>query len=168
MDYQFEICRRLSREHQEAADLLDRLEKFIQSHGAGRQPDWEGPDTRRIMGDLKGALRTGIPNHFAIEEQELFPLYAQDDGADMVELLLDDHRVILGLADEIRPLVEKALSPTEGLDQAEWDSFRAKGNVFVTELASHAEKEDFGFVPALDELMDPGTAKRVLDRYLQM
>jgi hypothetical protein len=168
MDFQFEISKRLSREHQDVTALLLRLEKFTQAHGADRQPDWQGAEARRIMGDLKGALCTEIPNHFAIEEQELFPLYAQEGGADLVELLLEDHRVILDLADEIRPLAEKALGSPGGLSQAEWETLRAKGNVFVTELCSHAEKEEFGFVPAVDELMDPATAKRIFNRYLQM
>lgn len=168
MDFQFEISKRLSREHQDVTTLLTHLEKFLQSCGIDRQPDWQGSEARRIMSDLKGALRTEVPNHFAIEEQVLFPLYAQDGGADMVELLLADHQVILDLADEIKPLVEKALSSADGLTQTEWETFRAKGNVFVTELCSHAEKEEFGFVPAIDELMDQTTAKRIFDRYLQM
>jgi len=168
MDYQFEISKRLSREHQDVTALLSRLEKFLQSCGIARQPDWQGPEARRIMGDLRGALRTEIPNHFGIEEQELFPLYAQEGGADMVELLLADHQVILDLADEIKPLVEKTLESSDSLSQTEWETFRAKCNVFVTELGSHAEKEDFGFVPAVDELMDPATAKRIFDRYQQM
>ena len=168
MDFQFEISGRLSREHQEVTALLARLEGFIRSHGADRLPDWQGADTRRILGDLRGALRTEIPNHFAIEEQELFPLYAQEGSADMVELLLEDHKVILDLVDAIRPLVEKALSSPDGLSQTDWETFRAKGNVFVTELGSHAEKEEFGFVPAIDELMDQATAKRIFNRYLQM
>jgi iron-sulfur cluster repair protein YtfE (RIC family) len=168
MDFQFEISKRLSREHQEVSTLLNRLEKFVQSHGAAGQPQWQGPEARRLMSDLKAALRSEIPNHFAIEEQELFPLYAQDDGEDMVELLLDDHRVILELVDELKPLLEKVLGSPDGLSQPEWETFRAKCNVFVTELGSHAEKEEFGFVPAMDELMDPPTAKRIFDRYLQM
>lgn len=168
MDFRFEISKRLSREHRVVTALLTQLEKFMQSCGIDRQPDWQGPEARRIMSDLKGALRAEVPNHFAIEEQELFPLYTQDGGADMVELLLADHQVILDLAEEIKPLVEKVLSSPEGLSQAEWETFRTKCNVFVTELCSHAEKEEFGFVPAVDELMDPATAKRIFDRYLQM
>ena len=168
MNFQFEISKRLSREHQDVTALLNRLDKFLQACGLDRQPNWQGPEARRILSDLKGALRTEIPNHFAIEEQELFPLYAQEGGTDMVELLLADHQIILGLAEEIKPLVEKALSSPDGLSQAEWETFRTKCNVFVTELCSHAEKEEFGFVPAVDELMNPATAKQIFDRYLQM
>ena len=168
MDFQFEISRRVSREHQEVTALLTRLEKLLQSYRMDHQPDWQGPEARRVMNDLKGALRTEVPNHFAIEEQELFPLYAQEGGVDMVELLLADHQVILDLVEELKPLVEKALTSPDGLSQSEWETLRAKGTVFVTELCSHAEKEEFGFVPAVDELMEPATAKRIFDRYLQM
>ncbi|MDE3246141.1 MAG: hemerythrin domain-containing protein [Acidobacteriota bacterium] len=168
MDFQFEISRRLSREHLDVTALLARLDKFMHSHSLEHRPDWQNPETRRVLGDLRGALRAEVPNHFAIEEQELFPLYAQEGGSDMVELLLEDHRVILDLADELQPLVDKALSSPDGLGQAEWETFRAKGQAFATELCAHAEKEEFGFVPAMDELLDSGTAKRIFDRYLQM
>ena len=168
MDFQFEISKRLSREHQDVTALLARLENFMRSCGIDNQPDWQGPETRWILSDLKGVLSTEVPNHFAIEEQELFPIYALEGGADMVELLLADHRVILDLIDEIKPLLEKAVSSPDDLSQTEWKIFRAKCTVFVTELGSHAEKEEFGFVPAVDELMDPPTAKRIFDRYLRM
>ncbi len=168
MDLQFEISRRLSREHQEVTSLLTRLAKLMQSYRMENMPDWQGPEARRVLSDLKGALRTEVPNHFAIEEQELFPLYSGEGGADMVELLLDDHQVILDLVEEIRPLVEKALDSPDGLTRGEWEGFRAKCNAFVTELCSHAEKEEFGFVPAIDELLDPAAAKRIFNRYLLM
>lgn len=168
MGFQSEICKRISREHQEVARLLDRLDQFLQSAAAALQPDWQGPEPRRLLSDLKTALGSEIPNHFAIEEKELFPLYAQDGGADMVELLLADHRVILDLIAEINPLVVQAMASPDGLGQAEWETFRVKGHALVTELDSHAEKEEFGLVLALDELMDPTTAKRIFDCYLQM
>lgn len=168
MDFQYEISKRLSREHQDVTALLQKLEALLQSYGSNRLPDWQDPATRRLIGDLSVALGSGIPNHFTIEEQELFPLYAQEGGEDMVELLLADHQVILELAGEIQPMAQKALNAPDGLSQPDWQIFRAKCNVFVTELCSHAEKEDFGFVPAMDELMDPPTAKRIHDRYLQM
>ncbi len=168
MDFQFEISKRLSREHQEVTALLNRLEKFVQAHGPAGQPDWQDAEARRLMSDLRGALRSGVPNHFAIEEQELFPRYAQEGGADLVDLLLADHLVILDLAEELKPLLEKTLNSPDALSQAEWETFRAKGNAFVTELRSHAEKEEFGFMPAMDELMDPVTAKHIFDCYVQM
>lgn len=168
MELNFEISKRLSREHLEVTSLLGRLEKFMQSGGRDHQPDWQGPEVRRVMSDLRGALRAEIPNHFAIEEQVLFPLFAQENGTDLVELLLDDHKAILGFVADLKPLVEKALGSPDGLSQSEWEAFRAKGQALVTELTAHAEKEEFGFVPPLDEGLDPATAKDCLNRYLLM
>lgn len=164
MNFQFEICKRLSREHQDVIALLDRVSRLLR--GAGSQLDWQETSARKIMSELKGALATEIPNHFAIEERELFPLFEAEGGGDMVELLLADHRVILELAREIQPLVIKVLAAGTSLESGEWETLRAKGLAFATELASHADKEEFGFVPALDELLDPTTAARVHDHYL--
>ena len=168
MEFQFAISKRLSREHQEVMGLLARVGAFLNAGGIERQPDWRGVEARRIMSDLKGALVAEIPNHFAIEELELFPLYGQDGAEEMVDMLLADHRVILELVKEIQPLVEKTLSRPEDVNQQDWETLRAKGNVFVTELSAHADKEEFGFVPAMDELMDPATAARISERYLRM
>lgn len=168
MDLAFEISKRLSREHQEVIHLLARLQAFLQSSGGTGQPDWRSPEARRVMSDLKGALRTEIPNHFTIEEAALFPVLAQEDGVDLVELLLADHAIILGLAADLAPLVEKTLAAPEAVGQAEWERLRALGLALATELTSHAEKEEFGFVPAMDERLDPATAKEILDRYQRM
>lgn len=164
MMLQFEISKRLSREHQEVMALLDRMSRLLR--GAASPLDWREPSARKIMTELKGALATEIPNHFAIEERELFPLFEAEGGEDMVGLLLADHRVILELAREIQPLVEKVLAAGAPLEPGEWEILRAKGIAFATELASHAEKEEFGFVPSLDELLDPATAARIHNLYL--
>ncbi len=168
MGLQFEISKRLSKEHQEVMALLARLESFLRSCPVETQPDWRGPGARRIMGDLKAALAAEIPHHFAIEERELFPLYAQDGGDELVAMLLADHQLILGLVREVQPLVEKVLRAPDEFGQGEWETLRAKGNVLATELAAHADKEEFGFVPAMDERMDPETARRILARYLEL
>ena len=165
MTLQFEISRRLSREHQDVIALLSRLEGFLRSHPGDLQPDWQGGTARRLMTELKGALAGEIPNHFAIEELELFPLYLEEGGEEMVEMLLADHRLILELLREILPLVAKTLSTPGPLEPQEWETLRTQGNVFVTELCAHADKEEFGFVPAVDEFLDPATAARILNRF---
>ena len=167
MERRFEISKRLSREHQGVASLLGRLELFLLTAGQ-EPPHWQKPETRQLMSDVRGALRAEIPQHFAIEEQSLFPLFAEHGGEDLVELLLEDHRHILDLVAELRPLVEQTLASPDGLTRPEWETFRAQARSLVTELGSHAEKEELGFVPAMDELMEPATAKAILDRYLQM
>lgn len=168
MTYQFEISKRLSREHQDVIALLERVQSFLRAHPGEAQPDWQGVAARRVLSELKGALAAEIPNHFAIEELELFPLYAEEGGEDMVEMLLADHRLILDLAQEIRPLVEQTLSSPDPLDPPDWETLRSKGQAFVTELCAHADKEEFGFVPALDECLEPATAARILERYQRM
>ena len=165
MDLHHEISKRLSREHQAVASLLNRLEVFLQSSGTEHPPQWQNAETRLLMSDLRGALCADIPQHFAIEEAALFPLFADNGGEDLVELLLDDHAVILGLVTDLTPLVEKTLGSPEGLAPQEWETLRTKARALVTELGSHAEKEEIGFVPAMDELMDPATAKNILGRY---
>lgn len=168
MELQFEISKRLAREHQDVLGLLGRLETFLLPGPKGPLPDWQAPETRRLLSDLKGALGSGVPNHFAIEERVLFPRFAEEHGPDLVNLLLEDHQVILALVADLLKLLEQALDPVRGLGQGDQNAFRAKGLALVSELSSHAEKEDLGFVPMMDELLDPATAKDSLDRYLMM
>lgn len=165
MDFQFEITRRLSREHHDVGQLMARLQSLLAA--AASQPDWRDPRARRVLADLKAALEGEIPRHFAIEESELFPLIAEEGDPEMVDLLQEDHRTILALAAEIRPLVVHALERGV-LELDRWESLRSRGQAFATELASHADKEELGLVPALDELLDADEDRRIQSRYAAM
>lgn len=165
MEFQHKISDRLSREHQEAILLLERLEKFLRLFGIDQQPDWTSHEVRTLMSDLKFALEREIPGHFAVEEAELFPLLSELGRGQMVEILREDHKIILQLVSQVKPIVVKTLSAPSSITKEEWAVLYAKGGALVTELSTHAQKEEFGFVPAVDELINDDLAEAIFKRY---
>ncbi len=109
MSFQYDINKRLSREHRDVTRELAAVEKhFLNPAGPDSEPNWAEPDTRQLMQDLQFIFESEIPNHFAIEEEELFPLLKQNGLGDMVGLLLDEHRIILDLIRTVLPIISQA------------------------------------------------------------
>lgn len=165
MHLQYKINQRLSREHEDVTALLSRLRNFLRTHNINEQPDWNDTDVAKLLRDLKCVLETETVNHFAIEERELFPLMESEGYGDLVGILLDDHKVILDLVSHVQPVIVKALSGGGPLTADEWGTFFRQGNALVTELTAHAEKEEAGFVPALEEILDEMQDQEILRRY---
>ncbi len=165
MHLHYEINKRLSREHENIIALLKRVRNFLHSYSLDQQPDWTAPESAKLLSDLKCGLETETTNHFAIEERELFPLMESEGYGDLVEILLEDHKVIVDLVAQIKPVIVRALSGTGPLTQAEWRTFLTQGNALVTELTNHAEKEEAGFVPTLEEILDEMQDKKISQLY---
>ncbi|MBI4532366.1 MAG: hemerythrin domain-containing protein [Candidatus Melainabacteria bacterium] len=159
------ISKCLSLEHQNVQALLERFKNFLQAHSITQQPDWTSHDAARIVADLKCALESNIPNHFAIEEQELFPIMVQEGYGDLIEVLLEDHKIIVELIEQIRPVVLKIFSSSVPLPQSNWEMFYRQGNALITELPAHAAKEDAGLMPALEECLDEVQAQEIYNHY---
>ena len=159
------ISKCLSHEHQEARVLLERFRNFFQAHGIKQQPDWTSHEARKIVSDLKCALESNIPNHFAIEEQELFPIMDGAGYGELVEILLEDHKVILGLVGQVKCIVLKIHSSSAPLTQGDWEMLYRQGSALVTELMAHAAKEDAGLMPAIEEVLNEQEAEEIYKRY---
>jgi len=147
--------------------LLRRFSDFLASVGADAEPDWSDTNVRQLMCDLEFIFKSEIANHFAIEEQDLFPPFAEQGSEDMVDLFLDEHLEILGLIREVAPIISKAATE-RATGKGEWKTLFEKGDILVSTLSMHAEKEESGFLPAIDRLMDREHAERVFRRYQEM
>ncbi|HXP13175.1 MAG TPA: hemerythrin domain-containing protein, partial [Stellaceae bacterium] len=81
-----------------------------------------------------------------------FPLLAAANDREMVELLLSEHGAILPLARRLVALAKRARDA--GFTAESWSEFHATGAELIARLASHVDKEEMGFLPALDEALD--------------
>lgn len=164
MKYKYQICMDLIREHQETSVLLERFKNFLRVHGISKQPDLTLHETKRILSDLKIAFEFAVPKHFAIEEQELFSIMDDAGYGELVEVLREDHEMILGLVEKVRAILTMA---EEGsLTMVAWETLYRQGLTLVTELTAHAEKEDAGLLPVIEETIDNKQAEGIYERYL--
>jgi len=155
MELQRHVCRSLHDDHVATLALLARLEALLGRHARNSAPASDDPAVARLLKDLITAVETEIGVHFAFEEEATFPLLAASGGGEMVELLVSEHGSILPLARRLVALAKRARDA--GFTAETWSEFHGTGAELIARLVSHVEKEEMGFLPALDEALDEST-----------
>lgn len=155
MELQRHVCRSLHDDHVATLALLARLEALLGRHARSSAPASGDPEAARLLKDLIAAVETEIGVHFAFEEEAAFPLLAASGGGEMVELLTGEHGEILPLARRLVALAKPAREA--GFSAESWSEFHAAGGELIMRLVAHVEKEERGFLPALDEALDEDT-----------
>jgi hemerythrin-like domain-containing protein len=164
MESKLTINKCLSSEHRELSALLGSFRNFLRDNGIKQQPMWRLPLSTKLLSDLRSAFGFNVPKHFALEENELFPILEEAGCGQLVEILLEDHKLIMEIIQIVMPLLDKAQS-TGLLSEDEWQTLLRQGDALVTELAAHAEKEDASMVPELEEILDKAQADEIYHRY---
>jgi hemerythrin-like domain-containing protein len=152
MDFRRHVCRTLHEDHVATLALLARLETLLGRHGPDRPPDAASAEIAKLLKEMIRALDGEVGPHFAFEEDSVFPLLAEAGDREMGEHLVEEHRIILPLAQRLVALARPALR--EGFAAAVWAQFHATGAALVQHLVPHVDKEEGGLLPALDDLLD--------------
>lgn len=172
MEQTHRITRALHDDHVAVIALLRRLTNALNADYPGGAPDLTefpaGPDDgsrlAALLGALAAAVEGEVAGHFALEELGLFPLLeAAGEGA-FGEALAEEHRVILPLGRRLAGLARAGLR--DGFDASAWREFRRLGLDFAARLTEHAEKEEIGLLPVLDEILEDEDDNRLADGYL--
>ena len=163
MELDRQVSRMLHEEHMTALILLERLEPALHRAGRSEPPDLADSDVIRLMGDLQAGIEGEIATHFAFEENELFPCLARAGDGDLVDLLCEEHKVILPLGHRLAELARAVRSGTMTGD--DWEKLRRLGNEFVERLRSHIDKEEMVLVPAVEGTIDEEEDSRLAEQY---
>lgn len=150
MDTNFNILRTLHDEHFAIIALLEKLETALS--GAKAPPAGDDQDMNRLLGDLEAVLDEEISHHYAFEEQHLFPLFTEFGDAGITQMLAGEHEIIRPLASEVSACAHTARK--QGFTPESWEFFREKGLELVEREVFHIQKEEMGFLPALDQMID--------------
>jgi DUF438 domain-containing protein len=150
MESSFAILRTLHEEHFATMALLEKLETALSSNRT--PPANDDSVMNGLLGDVEAVLHEEISHHYSFEEGHLFPLFAQfgDDG--ITQMLLGEHEIIRPLAGELAELAK--IGRKEGFTPETWDVFREKGQELVEREVFHIQKEEMGFLPGLDQIID--------------
>lgn len=154
------VTRRLHEEHVNALGLLQRLQTTLSRQGPARAPSADDACFAALARDLRAAIAGEIGSHFRFEEDELFPALAARGEADIGELLAEEHRVILPVAER---LAELARQPA--MTQDAWAEFHRLGGELAERLGAHIQKEEMGLLPLVDSLLDDETGARLAEAY---
>jgi hemerythrin-like domain-containing protein len=152
----------LHEEHFHIVMLFCDLENRVTGPAAQQPLDPADADDRRQLQQLIAAL-DGVVRHNAFEEKELFPLLCRGGVADMVEMLADEHLVMVPLVQRLRGCAGEILDG--GIDAGKWRRFCAAAQEFTQQILLHLQKEELGIVQVLDTLLDRQEELRLVHRY---
>ncbi len=147
------ILRSLHEEHAAMLAVLERVENLLAGNGPRNPPDPTQAAVAGVLDDFAAALGDDIAHHYEFEETHLFPRFA--DGADpaIAEMLRQEHELIRPLAGRVVAAV--AAARADGFTAASWAEFHAEAGEVAEREVFHIQKEEMGFLPALDQILQP-------------
>lgn len=145
--------------------MLERLEIFLGRHSASNPPAADSSEMVTLMTDLSALLVAEIGAHFSFEEEFLFPRFANIADAGIPMMLKGEH-------DVIRPIAERMTEMAKGFRGGEltaetWKEFHRLGLELVEREVFHVQKEEMGFLPALDQMLDPDEEAELVMAYAE-
>jgi hemerythrin-like domain-containing protein len=162
MDFATATSRKLAEEHRESLAMLERIERSVRDVPAGRGPD---AAFAALAGQVARAIGREVDRHFRFEEDDLFPRLVAGGDADLVDLLLEEHKTIRAAAADLLPMLLAA--STGRLDASQFVAMRPVALEFVERLGAHIHKEDAALLPAIDAILDDGVDREITLAYAQ-
>ena len=162
-DLELELCKSLHKDHMTTLQLLERFETALGPKSSS-PPDTAGGDFRNLLTDLVTVLEAEVKGHFAFEEEHLFPRFAAEIDPAISEMLQGEHEIIRPIATQLVELARAALK--DGFTTDSWEEFRIAGLELVEREVFHVQKEEMGFLPGLDEILDEDEDRELNMAYL--
>ncbi len=164
MEFSRRTTQILYEDHCATTVMLGALENMI--GGAGRSvPDIGDAQIRKVLETTATAIDHEVRDHFAFEEDELFTRLEEDGESGIVDLLLEEHKIMLPIGQQISASAKAAL--TVGFSEEGWSEFRAMAGEFIEHLQAHILKEDAALLPLVDDLLDPETDMQLAESHSQ-
>jgi hemerythrin-like domain-containing protein len=145
------ILRSLHEEHAAVLAVLERLENLLAANGPQDPPDSSQASVTNLLDDIAAALGDDVTYHYAFEETHLFPRFAELADPGISEMLRQEHEIIRPLAERLVAIIVKA--KVDGFTAATWAEFCEIGGEVAEREIFHIQKEEMGFLPALDQIL---------------
>lgn len=163
MEFRRRINQMLHDDHMAVIALLGRFGNFLRDQQGRGAPSADDRGAQSLLSELAAAIETEVTSHFALEEEELFPLMEQAGEGDLPAALAEEHRVILPVGLRVAELAR--IGCRDGFTDGVWTELCRLGQTLVSELTAHAEKEEMGLMPTLEEMLEPEADARIAEAY---
>ena len=111
-------------------------------------------------------MENEIGCHYAFEEEHLFPRFSQLADAGIPMMLQGEHDAIKPLAKRITDLAQGAFA--NGFNADSWGEFHSFGQELVEREVFHVQKEEMGFLPGLQQMLDPAEDASLVAAYAKL
>jgi hemerythrin-like domain-containing protein len=152
-EFELSITKALHRDHVATLAMLEKLETDLNRQGASSTPSADDTTWRSLLTGLIAVLEADVKGHFAFEESRLFPTFSEYVDPGIPTMLQEEHEIIRPLAEALLANAKGALE--NGFDDASWSAFHAQGLELVEREVFHIQKEEMGFLPALEQILEP-------------
>ncbi len=153
MEYMSAICNTLHEDHMATVMVLEKLETALTRVGRKSLPGPDDAALTRVLNDVTAVIQGEITSHFGFEEEHLFPLVEEMGDTPMLAILRDEHEIIRPLAARIVAAVKA--SREVGFNADNWAGLYDLGLELAEREIFHIQKEQMGFLPLLDQIIEP-------------
>ncbi|MBF0094230.1 MAG: hemerythrin domain-containing protein [Alphaproteobacteria bacterium] len=157
------ILQTLHEEHMAVMALLERLENFLRKRKPDAVPSSGDAEAAALFSDLVSSMEGEIGSHYAFEEQYLFPRFTEMADAGIPMMLHGEHDIIRPVAARLADIARAAAAGP--LSAGDWKEFHALGREMVEREVFHVQKEEMGFLPALDQMLPPASGPELERAY---
>lgn len=161
-----QITRTLHDEHLITISVLERLEGVFQKYGPKKTPMGDNPEITALLGDIINLVECDVKNHFAFEEDKLFPLLSAMGDSPISSILTGEHNVISPLGGLLSELAKTARA--DGFNDASWVQFRLSGVELIERMISHIQKEEMALLPMLEDIVEDDEDAELMMTYSEM
>ena len=157
------VLRSLHEDHLKTLGLLDRFEALLRRQGADRAPDGADAEAMALLAQVVANMQDEVGSHFSFEENQLFPRFSRVAEPGIPAMLRAEHDAMRSLARRLGGLWAKA--GDGGFGAAAWAEFHRLGRELVEREVFHIQKEEMGFLPAMDQILQPDEAADLAGLY---
>jgi hemerythrin-like domain-containing protein len=150
------VLRSLHEDHLKTLGLLDRFEALLRRQGADRAPERADAEATALLAQVVANMRDEVDNHFSFEEEHLFPRFSRVAEPGIPAMLQGEHEAMRALAQRLGGLWDTARDG--GFEAGAWAEFHRLGKELVEREVFHIQKEEMGFLPAMDQILQPDEA----------
>ncbi len=165
-DLNLNILRTLHEEHAATLGVLERFEKLLTTNNRQTPPDTTDPEIATILRDVAMVIGNDVSHHFAFEETHLFPKFEEFADPAITQMLRQEHELIRPMAARLATLIDEAKSG--GFTPESWVEFHETGGEITEREIFHIQKEEMGFLPALDQMLDEDDDGPLQMAYIEM
>ncbi|SCA55529.1 conserved hypothetical protein [Candidatus Terasakiella magnetica] len=145
-------------EHQRTLAVLDELDGWRNK----AQPS-DINEIAPLLKDVVEVTQSDITDHYAFEEEHLFPILRMNGADFMANMLAGEHQIIRPLAQELKSISQDALE--NGFSTESWEKFQSLSFEFIGHETFHIQKEEMGLINAINSLFTPETEAPLIELY---
>ncbi|MBZ0217995.1 MAG: hemerythrin domain-containing protein [Fimbriimonadaceae bacterium] len=165
-DLNLSILRSLHEEHAATLAVLERFEKLLTTNNPQTPPDISNPEVAGILRDVATVIGDDVSHHFAFEETHLFPKFEEFADPAITQMLRQEHELIRPMAERLGAIIKDAKD--SGFTPESWAEFHETGSEITEREIFHIQKEEMGFLPALDQMLDEDDDGPLQMAYIEM